>query len=329
VLELAYPWALALLPLPWLVRKFVPPYREQVAALRIPFFAEIVEAAGLEAKSGSVILRRKKLQMLAAVLVWTLLVVAIAKPQWVGEPIVRTEASRDVMLAIDLSGSMDYRDFPDVDGEKVERLDGVKQVVDQFVAERESDRVGLIVFGDRAFLQLPFTRDLKTARDLVNLMSVGMAGPRTAIGDAIGLSIKSFEESEVEERLLILLTDGNDTASKMKPINAAGIAKQSGVEVYTIGVGDPEATGEDRVDFGLLQRVAETTGGQFFSAEDHDTLDEVYRRIDELAVADVKTTSWRPRESMVHWPAGAAVALMLLSYGTLLIASRTGRGRHA
>lgn len=328
MLELAYPLALALLPLPWLVRQLVPPYREQVSSLRTPFFAEIVEAAGLEAKSGSVVLKRKRLQKTTAILVWALLCVAIAKPQWVGEPIVRTEASRDVMLAVDISGSMDYRDFPGADGESLERLDGVKQVVDQFVAERETDRIGLIVFGDRAFLQLPFTRDLRTARDLVHLMSVGMAGPRTAIGDAIGLSIKSFEDSEVEDRMLILLTDGNDTASKMKPISAADIAKQNGVEVYTIGVGDPQATGEDRVDFSTLQQISERTGGEFFTAEDHDTLDQVYRRIDELAVADVRTTSWRPRESMVHWPAGLAALLALAFYAVMFVTLRV-RGQHA
>lgn len=328
MLELAYPWAILLLPLPFLVYKLLPPHREEVNALRVPFFSEVVDAAGLEAKSGSVIIRRRRLQRFVAVLVWALLCAAVAKPQWVGEPIVRTEASRDVMLAVDISGSMDYRDFPDANGDNIERLDGVKQVVDQFVSERETDRVGLIVFGDRAFLQLPFTRDLRTARDLVNLMSVGMAGPRTAIGDAIGLSIRSFEESDVDDRLLILLTDGNDTASKMQPLNAAGIAEQNGVEVYTIGVGNPEATGEDRVDFESLQKIADITGGEFFTAEDHDTLDQVYRRIDAIAVADVKTTSWRPRQSLVHWPAGVAVLLTLLSYLTMFLSSRM-RSRHA
>lgn len=328
MLELAYPWAILLLPLPFLVYKLLPPHREEVNALRVPFFSEVVDAAGLEAKSGSVIIRRRRLQRFVAVLVWALLCSAVAKPQWVGEPIVRTEASRDVMLAVDISGSMDYRDFPDANGDNIERLDGVKQVVDQFVSERETDRVGLIVFGDRAFLQLPFTRDLRTARDLVNLMSVGMAGPRTAIGDAIGLSIRSFEESDVDDRLLILLTDGNDTASKMQPLNAAGIAEQNGVEVYTIGVGNPEATGEDRVDFESLQKIADITGGEFFTAEDHDTLDQVYRRIDAIAVADVKTTSWRPRQSLVHWPAGVAVLLTLLFYLTMFLSSRM-RSRHA
>jgi Ca-activated chloride channel family protein len=180
----------------------------------------------------------------------------------------------------------------------------------------------LIVFGTRAYLQLPFTRDLETARSLVALMEVGMAGPQTALGDSIGLAIRSFESSEVEDRVLILLTDGNDTASKMTPINAADIAALNGVEVYTIGIGDTQATGEDRVDFDVLAAIAERTGGQFFNAEDESALDQVYRRIDEASAADVRTESWRPRESLVHWPAGAAIVLILLGYLVLLTGSR-------
>ena len=204
----------------------------------------------------------------------------------------------------------------------------MQRVVDRFVAARESDRIGLIVFGNRAYLQLPFTRDLATARELVALMDVGMAGPRTAIGDAIGLSIRSFETSTVDRRLMILLTDGNDTASKMTPINAAGIAALNGVEVYTIGVGDPEATGEDRVDFAALEAIAERTGGRFYDAADEASLDAVYRRIDELAAADVRTTTWRPRQSMVHWPAGAALIVALLT-NVLLLSSARRRGATA
>ena len=322
MLELAYPFALLALPLPFLIWWLLPPHRERVSALRVPFFEEIVKASGAEAQSGAVVMRRRWIQRIGAILVWALLVVALAKPEWVGEPIVRTEAARDVMLAIDLSGSMDYRDFPDESGQTVRRLDAVQRVVEQFVIERESDRIGLIVFGDKAYLQLPFTRDLQTARGLVNLMDVGMAGPRTAVGDAIGLSIKSFESSELDEKLLILLTDGNDTASKMTPINAAEIARINGIQIYTIGVGDPEATGEDRVDFDTLKAIASRTGGEFFDASDETTLGQVYQRIDELAVADVKTSAWRPRESMVHWPAGIAVMIVLFAYALLLLGSR-------
>lgn len=322
MLELAHPLALLALPLPVLVWWLLPPHRERASALRVPFFDEVVAAAGADARSGAVVMRRRRVQMLGAVLVWMLLVVALAKPEWVGEPIVRNEAARDVMLAIDLSGSMDYRDFPGEDGSLLRRFDAAQRVVDRFVAERESDRVGLIVFGDRAYLQLPFTRDLATARELVALMDVGMAGPRTAIGDAIGLAIRSFESSDVDQRLLILLTDGNDTASKMTPINAAGIAALNGVEVYTIGVGDPEASGEDRVDFAALEAIAERTGGRFYDAADETSLEAVYSRIDELAAADVTTTSWRPRQSLVHWPAGVALVIALLTNGWLLSSAR-------
>lgn len=320
--ELAFPWALLALPLPLLVWWLVPPHREQVSALRIPFFAETVEALGIQAQSGAMVIQRRWLQRLAAALVWCLLIVGLAKPQLVGEPIVRTEAARDVMLAIDLSASMDYKDFPDAAGTMSRRFDGVQRVVDTFVAERSNDRIGLIVFGDKAYLQLPFTRDLRSARALVDLMDVGMAGPRTAIGDAIGLAIRNFQGSELDKQLLILLTDGNDTASKMSPINAAAIAAENDVVIYTIGVGDTEATGEDRVDFATLDAVATRTGGAFFEATDESSLAKVYARIDELEVADVKTSQWRPRTSLVHWPAGAALLIGLLTYGALLLGAR-------
>jgi Ca-activated chloride channel family protein len=322
VLEFAYPLAYLLLPLPLLVWKLMPPHRERVSALRVPFFDAIVEATGLESRAGAVVMRRRVLQMLAGILVWAAIVTGIAKPEWVGEPIVRTEAARDIMLAIDLSGSMDYRDFPGEDGQNVSRFAAVQEVVAQFVADRESDRIGLIVFGDRAYLQLPFTRDLKTADALVRLMEVGMAGPRTALGDAIGLSIHAFESSEVDDRVLILLTDGNDTASKMTPINASDIAKLNGVEIHTIGIGNTDATGEDKVDFDTLEAVASRTGGRFFNAEDQATLVEVYREIDEATTADVRTQSWRPRELLVFWPAGISVILVLLTYLALLLITR-------
>jgi Ca-activated chloride channel family protein len=322
VLELAYPWALAVLPLPFLVWKFLPPRRQRVSAVRVPFFKGLIQAAGVDATAGAVILRRRRIQEITGILVWCLLVVGLAKPEWVGEPIVRTEAARDVMLAIDLSGSMDYADFPGEEGANVRRIDAVRRVVDRFVAARDSDRIGLIVFGNRAYIQLPFTRDLETARALVALMDVGMAGPQTAIGDAIGLAIHAFESSELDDRLLILLSDGSDTASKMTPLNAADIAKLNGVEIYTIGIGDTQATGEDQVDFEALQGVAERTGGQFYNAADEGALDKVYQRIDAAAVVDVRTQSWRPRDSLVYWPAGIAVVLSLLAYAVLLFSTR-------
>ncbi|MEM6774868.1 MAG: VWA domain-containing protein [Pseudomonadota bacterium] len=322
MLEFAYPAALLALPLPLVVWMFAPPHRERVSALRVPFFQSIIAETGIEARAGAVILRRRRVQSIAALLVWTAIVVGLARPEWVGEPITRSEAARDIMLAIDLSGSMDYRDFPGVDGEPVSRFDAVQQVVDRFVADRESDRIGLIVFGDKAYLQLPFTRDLRTAGGLVGLMEVGMAGPRTALGDAIGLSIHAFESSAVDERILVLLTDGSDTASQMTPINAADIAALRGVEIHTIGIGSEEATGEDRVDFAALQRIAKRTGGRFFNAEDQAGLAAVYREIDAATRAEVLTQSWRPRDPLVVVPSGVALALIGLVYVVLARGAR-------
>jgi Ca-activated chloride channel family protein len=220
---------------------------------------------------------------------------------------------------------MDYRDFPGLDGEPISRHQAVQQVVTDFIAARQADRVGLIVFGDKAYIQLPFTRDLATASQLVDLMAVAMAGPQTALGDAIGLAIHAFESSTLEERILILLTDGNDTASRMTPINAAAIAARNELEIYTIGIGDPQATGEDRVDFGLLAEIAERTGGAFFNAEDESALAAVYQRIDEATAAEVNTESWRPRYSLVAWPAGAALLLGVMALTLLLF----NRQRHS
>ena len=287
--------------------------------MRVPFFQALADVSQVQVRAGAVVLNRRLVHNAALVLVWLLLLAGFAKPLWVGEPIVRTEAARDVMLAIDLSGSMDYRDFPGKDGSNVRRLTAVQRVVDDFISAREHDRIGLIVFGSRAYLQLPFTRDVDTAQALVALMDVGMAGPQTALGDAIGLAIRSFESSEVDQRLLILLTDGNDTASKMTPINAAEIARLNGVEIYTIGVGDPAASGEDRVDFKSLQAISARTDGEFFSAENETMLAEVYTRIDKLAPGEVVTQSWRPRESLVHIPVAAALLLAWLAYALVLV----------
>ncbi|MBM69794.1 MAG: hypothetical protein CME43_09995 [Haliea sp.] len=322
MLEFAFAWAVLALPLPLLLWWGLPPHRERASALRVPFFADIVAASGVQPGTGAVVRRRRRTQAALLWFIWLLLVVALMRPNWVGEPIVRTEVARDIMLAIDLSGSMDYRDFPGRDGQPISRHRAVQQVVKAFIAERESDRVGLIVFGDKAYIQLPFTRDLATASTLVDLMAVAMAGPQTALGDAIGLSIHAFESSSIEERILILLTDGNDTASRMTPINAAAIAERNGVEIYTIGIGDPQATGEDRVDFSLLADIAGRTGGEFFNAEDENALAAVYQRIDEATAAEVNTESWRPRQSLVVWPAGAALLIGLATLAGMRFGGR-------
>jgi Ca-activated chloride channel homolog len=331
MLEFAWPWMFALLPLPIVVWWLLPPYRARQASVQIPFFERLAAATGQTPQRGAVVLQRRATQMVVAILVWILIVAALARPQWVSDPLTHEVSARDLILAVDISGSMDQADFRSADGQTLTRLDGVKRVIGDFIARRHGDRIALILFGTKAYVQVPFTQDLQTARALLAQTQVGMAGQQTAIGDAIGLAIKTFEKSTAKLRLLVLLTDGNDTASRVPPEHAADIARQNGVVVYTIGVGDPAASGENRVDLGVLQAVASTTGGQFFRAEDGAQLQAIYADIDRLAPAKLQTLSWRPKLPLFQWPLGAAVLLSLLLWLGLLTASLWGRRtvRHA
>lgn len=326
MIEFAFPLALILLPLPLVVRYFMPPHREQMPALRFPFFRRVADAAGVEPRSGSVVLARKRAQRIAAALVWILLVLVLARPERVGEPVEIEKAARDVVLAIDISGSMDTIDIVGQDGQKVQRLEAVKRVVGDFIEARDGDRVALIVFGSKAFVQSPFTEDLTTVRELLAQTEVGMAGPHTVIGDAIGLSIRTFEASQIEQRLLILLSDGADTGSRMSPVNAAEIAAASGVEIFTVAFGDPEGSGEQRIDAAGLQDIASRGQGEFFFANEEEALATIYQRIDELAPRTVETVSFRPREPLGHLLLALAALVGTFTLGGLYVLS-TRRAR--
>lgn len=330
MIEFAWPWAFLALPLPLLAWALLPPFREQRASVQIPFFAKVAEATGQTPQKGAVVVRRLALQMIVATLMWVLIIVALAQPQRVGEPIRHDISARDMMLAIDISGSMDQVDFETADEKRIQRLAGVKQVVDAFIARRKGDRIGLILFGTKAYIQAPFTQDLSTIQALLNQTEVGMAGPQTAIGDAIGLSIKAFEASKAQQKMLILLTDGNDTASRVPPAHAADVARERGLVIYTIGVGDPNASGENRVDFDTLRTVASTTGGQFFKAANGADLERIYADIDRLAPVKLETQTWRPKLPLYQWPLGAAALLGIAAWLILLLRSWMARRvRHA
>lgn len=322
--EFDQPLALLLLPLPLLVHCLVPAYKERVSSVRFPFFRELASAAGQDPTPGSVVIARSLFQYMVPILVWVLLVCSLAQPVQVGEPIVRENAARDVMLAIDISGSMDQVDFPAADGERMQRLDAIKKVVGSFIEERDGDRVALIVFGSKAYVQAPFTEDLVSVRALLDQTEVGMAGPHTVIGDAIGLAIKTFQASKIDERLLILLSDGSDTGSRMAPRNAASIAADNGIDIVTIGVGDPEGSGEQRLDEQSLRDIAGSAGGDYFFASDETALSEIYARINDLAPREVETTSYRPREPLAHYLIGFS---LLLGLTTLIVMQLLHRNR--
>lgn len=327
MVEFAWPWAFAALPLPLLAWWLLPAYHERQASIQVPFFSRLADATGQTPRPGAVVLRRFPLQMAGAIVVWALLIAALARPQWVGDPVTHEISARDLMLAVDISGSMDQADFRAPDGTLLQRLEGVKRIVGEFIARRQGDRVGLILFGTKAYVQAPFTQDLRTTRALLDQAQVGMAGQQTAIGDAIGLAIKAFDTSKARQKLLILLTDGNDTASRVPPLHAAEIAKQRGLVIYTIGVGDPNASGENRVDLETLRAVAGVTGGQSFRAENGAQLDAIYTDIDRIAPAKLETQSWRPKLPLFQWPLGVSVLMALAFWLILLTASGPRRGR--
>lgn len=322
MISFAAPLVFLLLPLPLLIHFFAPPHKQAVSAIRIPFFRHVAQAVGAEPQSGSVILTRTRFQTAIIAVLWMLLVAAMARPEQLGEPVVVEKAARDVVLALDISGSMDQRDFQSTDGTPRQRLAAVKDVLRAFIAERDGDRMALIIFGTRAFVQAPFTEDLQSLNGFLDQTAVGMAGPNTALGDAIGLGIRTFESSEVDQRLMIVLSDGADTSSRMTPVNASAIAADKHVVIYTIGVGDPDASGEDRVDLDALQDIATRTGGQYFYADDEAALTQVYQSIDAQNPRIVETQTYRPKESLAHYPLALALLLIISNLAALHLNQR-------
>ncbi|SDN44429.1 vWA domain-containing protein [Pseudomonas jinjuensis] len=308
--QLDYPWLLLLLPLPLLGYRWLPAYREARSAIRVPFFAAISRAIGGKPERDG--LRGSRSQLLLNLLVWGLVLMACARPVWIEKPIEKRQPVRDILLAIDISQSMETRDFTSAAGERSDRLNAVKGVVHDFIRRRKDDRLGLVVFGSNAFPQAPLTLDHGSLGLLLDEVGIGMAGPNTAIGDAIGLSVKLLDQAREKDKLVILLTDGNDTGSVIPPQQAAELAHRHGVTIHTIGIGDVQAEGEAKVDLDSLRQIAGTTGGEFFRAEDRQELEQVYARLDAMTAHEVQTLAHQPRRELFWLPLGAALGLLAL-----------------
>jgi Ca-activated chloride channel family protein len=316
MITLDWPWVFALLPLPLAARYLLPPAPPSTgAALRLPFLGELgIDRAGRADSPG-----RRGRQALAW-LTWLLLLLAAARPQWLGEPIEVPLAGRDLMLAVDVSGSMQRDDYR-LNGRPVTRLQMVKAVAGEFVERRAADRLGLILFGSRAYLQTPLTYDRQTVNAMLQEAVIGLAGRETAIGDAIALAIKRLREQPQDNRVLILLTDGANTAGNIAPIDAARLAAQTGVRIYTIGIGGaaarfgvPARPGSD-LDPVTLQAIAVETGGRYFQATDTRELEAVYVELDRLEPSVRDERSYRPMQSLFAWPAALALLLSVAAIG--------------
>lgn len=313
---LAWWWMLAALPLPWLVRKLLPAEPlDRDAALKVPIATEFGEASRAGGPAGG---RHWRLATLS--LVWLLAVLAAARPQFVGDPVALPVTGRDLLLAVDLSGSMEEQDFQ-LEGQWVDRLTATKAVAADFIDRRIGDRIGLLLFGREAYVQAPLTFDRTTVRTLLEESVIGLAGKETAIGDAIGLAIRTLDDAGVEQgrRVLILLTDGANTAGAVEPLKAAELAAQRKLTIYTVGIGADALT--VRSLFGLRQinpsadldeatltGIADLTGGRYFRARDTQEFAEIYAALDALEPAESDERGFRPVKELFFWPlAGAAL----------------------
>lgn len=323
--EFALPWILLLLPLPMIVARYIPPAKQMIPlALTIPFFDRLSEALQAQQQDGLSSFLKFLLWG-----IWSLLVLAAAGPRWVGDPLPLAREGRNIMLALDLSGSMEMNDMV-VNGQAFTRLAVVKHAAKQFVQHRENDRIGLILFGSRAYLQTPLTFDHQNVIDRIGDASVGLAGKTTSIGDAIGLAIKRLQRVPEQGRVLILLTDGANNSGMLSPKKAARFAKTEHIKIYTIGLGsEGNAPGFNTLFFGMnpsaeldeetLQAIAKMTGGLYFRATDLASLQSVYQRIDQLEAIKQDKATIRPQQEYYPWLLAVACLgwLILLANGSI------------
>jgi len=313
--EFAWWWMWFALPLPILV--YLLPAKEQVqsAALRVPHLPQGIHNVSKPPTS-------RKAFLIIATIGWVALVSASAHPQWLGEPVSIPAEGRDLMIAVDLSGSMKIDDMQ-VNGRQVDRLQMIKSVLHDFIQRRIGDRLGLIFFADTAYLQAPLTYDRETVSQLLNESLIGLVGEQTAIGDAIGLAIKRFKSKEESNKVLILLTDGQNTAGNITPEQANELAINNGVTLYTIGVGadqmlvqsifgSRQVNPSQELDEGMLTTLAESTGGRYFRARDAQSLKEIYSKLDELEPIARESRQMRPLQALYFYPLGLALLISLL-----------------
>jgi len=309
MMQLLYPWLLIVIPLPLLIWLLLPNKQTQLSSIRTPLYANWNAITQTTQSSDS----HQLLQKLLTFLAWTCIVVATARPQWIDDPIELPTTGRDLLLSIDISGSMEEEDLK-LGGKPANRLAVVKSILSEFIQKREGDRLGLVLFGEKAYLQTPLTFDLRTVRFMLDETAIGLAGAsRTAIGDGIGLSIKRLRERPAENRVLILLTDGRNNSGELDPIEAAKLAKHAGIKVYTVGVGadkqmrrsllfgtttfNPSA----ELDEETLRAVAQITGGKYFRARSSQELAQIYTLLDELEPVEDKPEIYRPIQELYYW----------------------------
>lgn len=313
-----WPWAFFLLPLPLLFFWILPKVKQQEAALKVPSLALWQTST----QSAQIHTQRTWPSLILPAVLWLALLTALARPHILGDIVEMPTSGRDLMLAVDISGSMAIEDMKWQD-RPVNRLFTVKKVLNDFVSQRQGDRLGLVLFGSQAYLQAPLTFDWQTIQTLMNEAQIGLAGKKTAIGDAIGLTIKRLQSHPEQSRVVILLTDGANTAGEVEPLKAAELAQQSNVKIYTVGLGadamevasffgSREVNPSRDLDEMTLQKMADMTGGHYFRARDSKELEKIYDMIDQLEPTEKDPEIFRPQINIYYWPLSIALFISFL-----------------
>lgn len=306
-MNFAFPWAFLLLPLPLLVRRFLAATHPVGASFRVDSSA--FAAAGLAQGRGHLL---RTILLIAA---WTALVVALAGPRLPAWSNLVTSSGREIIIALDLSGSMVKEDFV-LDGKPLSRLDAVKRVASRFVAARKGDRIGLVIFGDRAYVAQPPTFDVASVAHAIDVAQIGISGRSTAISDGLGLATRRLMQSDARSKVLILLSDGVDTSGKVLATDAARLAASHGIRVHTIALSpddlESQPQSRDAVDAAALRATAEAGGGTSFRIRTMDDLETMAATLDQMEPNPMRRPPLQYWRSLWMWPGGAAVAFVLL-----------------
>lgn len=273
----------------------LPAYKEKELSLKVSFY-NLYQSIMKESLEHGQVQQRDRLRKILLIIAWVLFCLALARPVQQGREIIREDSSKSFYLALDISGSMNH-----IESDGDSRLQIAKSILTKFIKERENDNLGLIVFGDAPYLQAPLTKDSTVISELIDQVEVGMAGLSTHLGDAIGLAIKMFDNIEIKDKVLIVLTDGNDTGSLIAPREASKIAKERNIKIHTIGFGNPTEVGENPIDVEVLKQISNVTNGRYFLPKSENDLENVFNEINKIEESKITKTSYTPKYELFYY----------------------------
>jgi len=308
--QFAYPFVAFLAPLPILIYWLLPAIKSRSSSLVFPYFDAVTKVSNQTPKNASLIKKRSWFSSGLMFVIWLLLLVSMASPELVGKPERKIKTTRNFLIVADLSFSMANKDWR-IDNQPVSRWEAVKSIMKDFIVRRESDRMGLVFFGSNAYIQAPFTTDLNTVKTMLDEADVGMAGQMTNIGKAIIKGMDLFERDSIQNKVILLLTDGVDSGMDILPLDAANLAKKEDAIIYSVGIGDPGSSSSD-LDERTLTEIAELTGGKYFRAKDVEALEDIYKELDKLEPIEYEEESYTPKTLLYFYPLGIALVLGLL-----------------